>query len=61
MILASGSTYRKQLLSRLNLPFETLSPDVDETPHIHESPQQLCERLSRAKAHAISTLNPALF
>jgi septum formation protein len=53
IILASSSTYRKQL------PFDTISPDVDETPQSHESPQQLCERLSRAKAQAVSILNPA--
>ncbi|HEY6527655.1 MAG TPA: Maf family nucleotide pyrophosphatase [Cellvibrionaceae bacterium] len=59
IILASSSTYRKQLLSRLNLAFNIISPDVNETSHTHESPQQLCERLSRAKAQAVSTLNPA--
>ncbi|MFM8152143.1 MAG: Maf family protein, partial [Polynucleobacter victoriensis] len=31
MILASTSKYRNELLGRLGLPFETISPEVDET------------------------------
>ena len=32
LILASSSRYRRELLSRLRLPFTAVSPDVDETP-----------------------------
>ncbi|HMY39591.1 MAG TPA: Maf family nucleotide pyrophosphatase [Marinagarivorans sp.] len=54
IVLASSSSYRKALLSRLMLPFNTVQPDIDETPQACESPQALCERLSRAKAAAVS-------
>ncbi|MCR2567900.1 Maf family protein, partial [Salmonella enterica] len=37
LILASSSRYRKELLSRLRLPFTAISPDVDETPQPGES------------------------
>ena len=32
LVLASTSVYRSELLKRLQLPFETAAPDVDETP-----------------------------
>lgn len=49
LILASTSRYRKELLSRLGIPFETAAPDVDETPHPGELPDALALRLARAK------------
>ncbi|MEY4587969.1 MAG: Septum formation protein Maf [Pseudomonadota bacterium] len=59
LILASSSPYRRELLARLKIPFEFISPNIDETPLPQESPQQLCERLSRAKAQAISQQHPS--
>jgi len=50
MLLASSSPYRKALLERLNWPFITFSPEVDETPHPGESPPELVKRLSIKKA-----------
>ena len=50
LILASTSPYRRELLQRLRLPFETARPEVDETPLRGESPGQLVRRLARAKA-----------
>jgi septum formation protein len=32
LILASTSRYRRELLERLRLPFDVVSPEVDETP-----------------------------
>ena len=32
LILGSTSRYRRELLSRLHLPFEVVAPEVDETP-----------------------------
>lgn len=58
ILLASSSSYRKVLLARLNLPFSTASPDIDESPLPNEPPQALCERLSRAKAAALSHQHP---
>lgn len=56
LVLASGSQYRAQLLQRLNLPFSTISPDIDETPHTREEPAALASRLARQKAHAAQNL-----
>lgn len=54
LILASTSRYRKELLLRLGLPFEAISPDVDETAGDSELPQSLALRLAIAKAQAIA-------
>jgi len=58
LILGSTSRYRKELLTRLRIPFETAAPDVDETPHINESPKDLALRLALAKARAVALKNP---
>ncbi|MEM9385786.1 MAG: Maf family nucleotide pyrophosphatase [Pseudomonadota bacterium] len=50
VVLASGSSYRRELLTRLQIPFDTLSPDVDETPMPNEQPPALAARLACAKA-----------
>lgn len=55
LVLASISPYRKALLARLELPFETQSPDVDETPHPGEAPAASACRLAEAKARAVAT------
>jgi len=52
LVLASGSRYRRDLLERLGVAFETWSPDVDETPRPSEPPRALAVRLARAKADA---------
>lgn len=59
LILASASAYRRELLQRLGLPFEAVSPQVDETPGAHESPALLALRLSRAKAREVAARHPA--
>ena len=46
------------MLERLCIPFETLSPEVDETPLPDETPAQLVLRLAQAKAAAIANANP---
>ncbi|MEJ2804290.1 Maf family nucleotide pyrophosphatase [Comamonadaceae bacterium PP-2] len=58
LILGSTSRYRRELLSRLNIPFETDAPDVDETPHPGESPVDLALRLARAKAVEVANRHP---
>jgi len=52
IILASGSRYRRELLARLGLAFESWSPDVDESALAGESPRQTAARLARCKADA---------
>jgi len=54
LVLGSTSVYRRELLSRLHLPFEVAAPDVDETPLPGESPHELARRLALAKAHAVA-------
>ena len=54
LILASTSRYRRELLARLALPFETAAPDVDETPRAGEAPRELALRLALEKAQAVA-------
>lgn len=54
LILASTSTYRRQLLERLDLPFDVARPEVDETPRPGESPDALAVRLAEEKAAAVA-------
>lgn len=53
LLLASSSPYRKELLARLGIPFETASPDIDETPLKSETAAQTSQRLAEAKARAL--------
>jgi septum formation protein len=54
LVLASTSPYRKVLLERLGLQFETAAPETDETPLTDETPEALVTRLAEAKARAIA-------
>ena len=58
LILGSTSKYRRELLQRLRVPFDVVSPDVDETPHPHEAPRDLAMRLALAKAQAVAAQHP---
>jgi septum formation protein len=58
LILASSSAYRRELLGRLHLPFDTVSPDIDETPHPGETPEATALRLARDKAAAVADKHP---
>jgi len=53
LLLASSSPYRRELLSRLHIPFDWQAPDVDEDALARETPQQLALRLSSSKARAL--------
>lgn len=59
LILGSTSAYRRELLQRLRLPFDVVSPDVDETPQPGEHPSDLALRLALAKARAVAARHPA--
>ena len=50
--------YRRELLARLQIPFDVVSPEVDETPLSGERPAALAQRLALAKAHAVARLHP---
>ena len=54
IILASTSPFRRQLLERLELPFITQSPDVEEERIKGESPTDMVQRLALAKAQAVA-------
>ena len=58
LILGSTSRYRRELLARLRVPFEVVSPEVDETPLTGEAPKALATRLALAKAKAVAALHP---
>ncbi len=58
LILASSSPYRKELLARLGLAFEAVSPEVDESPLPEESPQDTALRLAQVKARKIAETHP---
>ena len=58
LILASTSVYRSELLKRLQLPFETASPNVDETPLPLEAARATSLRLAQEKARAVTGQYP---
>jgi septum formation protein len=59
LILGSTSVYRRELLSRLRLPFTVERPEVDETPRSEEKPADLALRLALAKAQAVAARHPS--
>lgn len=54
LVLASTSPFRRAILEKLGVDFETMAPDVDESILIDEIPEQLVARLSEAKAKAVA-------
>ncbi len=58
LVLGSGSIYRRELLQRLQIPFEVCSPDIDETPLPGEMPGATALRLAASKARAAAAAYP---
>jgi septum formation protein len=58
LVLASTSAYRKMLLERLHLPFDTDRPETDESPLAGEAPAATAERLAAEKARAVAARWP---
>lgn len=58
LVLASTSPFRRELLARFQLPFETTAPDTDESPLPAELPAATAERLAVAKARAVAARYP---
>jgi len=58
LVLASTSRYRRELLERLRVPFDTRAPGVDESPLPGETSRQLALRLAAAKAEAVAAREP---
>ena len=58
LILASTSAYRRGLLQRLAVPFETRSPRTEEAPLPGESAGDMALRLAESMARSIATEHP---
>lgn len=58
LILASSSVYRRELLQRLRLPFECVSPAIDESARPDETPATTAVRLALEKARAVAAAHP---
>ena len=58
LVLGSTSVYRRALLERLQLAFDVVAPEVDETAQFGESPAALSIRLAREKAAAVAARFP---
>ena len=58
LILASSSEYRRQLLQKLLIPFNSISPNVDESALAGEKPQETALRLAQEKAKKIGIEYP---
>jgi septum formation protein len=58
LVLASTSSYRRQLLERLGIPFTVAASNVDESPLPGESAVDLVHRLARTKADAVAQRHP---
>jgi MAF protein len=59
LVLGSTSVFRQSILEKLNLPFQTAKPNIDETALINETPQRLVERLAIEKAKAVAHKFPS--
>lgn len=58
LVLGSSSRYRRELLERLQIPFEVANPDVDESPMAGEEPRALAARLALIKARSVARSYP---
>lgn len=57
IVLASGSPRRKEILENMNLKFDIIKSEIEETTVENESPEKLVKRLSYEKAHDVATRN----
>ena len=59
LVLASTSLFRRELLGRLQIPFETVAPKVEEDAKPGERPAATAERLALEKAQAVAAQYPS--
>lgn len=59
LVLASSSPFRKELFNRLQTPFESDSPNIDESQKLGETPASYVKRLSLEKAQTVATRHPS--
>ncbi|MEJ2528605.1 MAG: Maf family protein [Gammaproteobacteria bacterium] len=55
LILGSTSPFRRELLNKLGLDFDVAAPDIDESIHLGEQPEEFVQRLALEKARAVAT------
>jgi len=55
LVLGSTSPFRRQILEKLQIPFDTAAPDIDESALPDETPQALVLRLAEQKAKAVAS------
>ena len=60
LILASSSPFRKAILEKLGIAFDTASPDINESRENGESPFNLALRLSQEKALEVAKSHSGL-
>ena len=53
VILASESKYKKKLLKRLHVSFQSIAPNIDEAPYTGETAEILTRRLAEEKAKVL--------
>ncbi|WP_372873490.1 nucleoside triphosphate pyrophosphatase [Pseudomonas sp.] len=58
LVLASSSPYRRELLTRLRLPFTWSAPAINEAPRPDEGASSLVRRLAEEKARTLSPDHP---
>jgi septum formation protein len=58
LLLASSSPWRRELLARLQMPFDWASPDINESALPGEVPADTALRLAEAKARALADSFP---
>ncbi|MGR6834581.1 Maf family protein [Aliivibrio wodanis] len=58
LILASTSPFRRSILEKIQVPFDAISPNCDETPLENESPRDLVTRLAEQKALSCGIKDP---
>ncbi|BAU58013.1 Maf family nucleotide pyrophosphatase [Halorhodospira halochloris] len=58
LILASASTYRRDLLARLKLDFAVQAADIDESVPFDETAHHAVLRLAEMKARTVAEKNP---
>jgi len=58
LILASGSRFKQQQMARLDIEFESIPADIDESALPGEAPDVLAMRLAREKARELRAAHP---
>jgi septum formation protein len=60
LLLASGSSRRKELLDQIGVQYQCASMDIDETVNPNEAPSDYVLRLAEEKAQAGMVLKPGM-